>query len=637
MTGRCRRNLNIISLQVQGLSRSLLEKHPPPDQLEDLEVTPNFIERSKYPSTKSSPSPSQVCLEKDTGNFRCTIGNTTDRSSVDDPFWGNDESEKKAAGKIQVLFNEINEILYEQRKPNGPSDMYHECEQWSRHFPHLRVLGQQIFPCDEDGYDAVPRLPYHTTYTANLIEEDQSFSTTGSTFLDSDLQLLNITGKSAEWLKTQSQTHGNSSRDSTSLQENQTDAFEEIIEKDGDFEEIFAIDYPDRIDTHTDRQRLWPRSSHCYRTGYPPITPLACVRENIASAMFDYTWNEVLVWMKNLLSMYFEYVRGFEKSIHHPLPTYRAEIQNISREASSMYNYPKVSLPTRTSSFITSTASWKPQSLDGILTVKQKDIVERPGAILHDGSDIGLPIPSSIVGSFPSHPFKTFRPTSVKYSRLIKPLRLAPLHNVQERSKTPCMDDEVLKVTKLVPAGSESQSSPPSILGFRNGCLPPISSTASLDTSAVRPQRHAGPSNSSRISSAVGDKETRSGSLLHRERSGISLEARPSSTHAIARSETPYTTTLMRRSSTPPWHQVLNTNRGHSLLGGQNLTLGISGNSLQPPFVSGDIHSHMFLPQEDIPEADELHPDTICTTWAPSTTTNKPLRRSQQYSTTVQS
>lgn len=49
-------------------------------------------------------------------------------------------------------------------------------------------------------------------------------------------------------------------------------------------------------------------------------------------------------------------------------------------------------------------------------------------------------------------------------------------------------DEEVLKVTKLVPAGSESLSSPPSLLGFRNGCLPPICSTVSLETPVVRPQ-----------------------------------------------------------------------------------------------------------------------------------------------------
>ncbi|XP_052823950.1 primary cilium assembly protein FAM149B1 isoform X2 [Octopus bimaculoides] len=632
MTGRCRRNLSIISLQVQGLSRSLLEKHPPPDQQEDQELTPDFEEGSRYQSVKSSPSLSNVSLKEGSHNFTRTLtGNTTDRSSVDDPFWGNDESEKKAAGKIQVLFNEINEILYEQQRPIGSSDMYHECEEWSLQFPHLRVLGQQIFPSEEQGYDAVPRLPYHATSTAHLIEDDQSFSNS-FTPLDSDLQLLNITGKSAERLKSQSQTYSGSPRDTSSTQSNQIDAFEEIIEKDGNVEEIIAIDYPERIDTLPDGQRRCPKSSHCYRTGYPPITPLACVQENIASAMFDYTWNEVLVWMKNLLSMYFEYVRGVEKAILLPLPTYRAEIHNISREASSMYNYPKVSLPTRTPSFITSTASWKPQSLDGILTVKQKDIVERPGAILHDGSDISLPTPNSVGSNFPPQNFKMSRPGSVKYNRLIKPLRLAPLHNVQERSRTPCMDEEVLKVTKLMPAGSESLSSPPSLLGFRNGCLPPICSTVSLETPVGRPQRYVGGSNSNRISSAVGDKDKRSGSFLHREKSALSAEGRPNTT----RSETPFSTLLMRRSSTPPWQQTLNSSRGHSLIGGQNVTLGISGNSLQP-FVSGDIHSHMSLPQEDIPEADELHPEIICSSWAPATTSNKPLRRNQQYSTTVQS
>lgn len=48
-----------------------------------------------------------------------------------------------------------------------------------------------------------------------------------------------------------------------------------------------------RMDNVSDRWRPSLSSSQHHRTGYPPITPLACVRDSIASATFDYTWTEV--------------------------------------------------------------------------------------------------------------------------------------------------------------------------------------------------------------------------------------------------------------------------------------------------------------------------------------------------------
>lgn len=47
------------------------------------------------------------------------------------------------------------------------------------------------------------------------------------------------------------------------------------------------------MDNVPDRWRPSLSSSQHHRTGYPPITPLACVRDSIASATFDYTWTEV--------------------------------------------------------------------------------------------------------------------------------------------------------------------------------------------------------------------------------------------------------------------------------------------------------------------------------------------------------
>lgn len=640
MTGRSRRNPNIVSLQVHGLSRSVLDKHPPSDLVEYPESVTEVEESSRYPPPVITSPPHQSAISPDGGSQSFTdtsVGNTTDRSSVDDPFWGNDESEKNAAKKIQQLFDQIDRVLYERETEEVPGDLVRECDEWTFRFPHLRLLGHQLVPPLEKGYEEIPRMSISRPSTASTLEDEQSHLGDMAA-LESDLNLLNVTGKPAEVTRIKPQNSSGSfgvsySSLPASLTEIYEEEEEEIFEQDGYIEEIIAVDYPDRLDFVPDRWRSSVGSSHHHRTGYPPITPLACIRDSIASATFDYTWTEVLTWMRSLLNMYYKYVLVL-KPILVPLPSYHTDNLSFSREPVSIYQ--KSSLPVRNPSFISASPSChKQHSLDGILTVKPKEIVERAGTILHDISE-GGPLQFGNGCNNP-HPqsFKSCRPASVKYNRHVKLLRLAPLHNVQDRSKTPSVDEEVLKVTKLMPAGSECQSSPPGFLGQRYGCLPPIFHDGPFESPVTRllPMKRFGGFNS-RVSSAVGDKDLRS-YLLQRERSGPPVESRPSTTHAIARSDTPLLQS--RRSSTPPWQQNLGS-RGHSVIGSHAVNLGISGSALQPlQLADSSLHQHLPLSQAEIREDDKLlHPEDLRNSWVPANS-SRVIRRPQPFSPTVHS
>ena len=36
----------------------------------------------------------------------------------------------------------------------------------------------------------------------------------------------------------------------------------------------------------------------------PPVTPQACVKDNISGATFDFIWQETISWLRNILANY---------------------------------------------------------------------------------------------------------------------------------------------------------------------------------------------------------------------------------------------------------------------------------------------------------------------------------------------
>ncbi|XP_047404551.1 protein FAM149A isoform X2 [Sciurus carolinensis] len=77
-----------------------------------------------------------------------TTGLSTERSSV--YSWRDDEFDKANAQKVQQLFWEVEEMLFEGKVSPRTQNLVAECGEWARRSLHLRVLGRQlILPTDE--------------------------------------------------------------------------------------------------------------------------------------------------------------------------------------------------------------------------------------------------------------------------------------------------------------------------------------------------------------------------------------------------------------------------------------------------------------------------------------------------------
>jgi hypothetical protein len=71
---------------------------------------------------------------------------------------------------------------------------------------------------------------------------------------------------------------------------------EEVIESQGEYEEVFAYDNGEE---NTKRQVL--RQNRYKKLGFPPLSPLSNVKENIYSDMFDIIWKELVPKMMPVL------------------------------------------------------------------------------------------------------------------------------------------------------------------------------------------------------------------------------------------------------------------------------------------------------------------------------------------------
>uniref|UniRef100_A0A8C8E361 Family with sequence similarity 149 member B1 n=1 Tax=Oryzias sinensis TaxID=183150 RepID=A0A8C8E361_9TELE len=152
-------------LEIRGLSRSSLDHHPlpeedsqsPPRYLHDLQGT-GSAHNSSQTSAASGRSDCPTIIPVDSnqswsGIHSCTgTGISTERSSVFS--WGYDEFDKAASRQVQQMFEEIDKELYEGRGSGSGilPGLKEECQQWTMRFPHLRILGKQLLPPTDEGF-----------------------------------------------------------------------------------------------------------------------------------------------------------------------------------------------------------------------------------------------------------------------------------------------------------------------------------------------------------------------------------------------------------------------------------------------------------------------------------------------------
>ncbi|CAG5133294.1 unnamed protein product, partial [Candidula unifasciata] len=327
------------------------------------------------------------------------------------------------------------------------------------------------------------------------------------------------------------------------------------------------------------KKQITPRQR---RVGYPPVTPSACVKDSVLSGVFDHVWQEIMSWMRELLTKYTSEISDSRKHVASFSSPSMNPSTVMSREVSLI-------LPAnRQHSFLHSNTHMgsgsTEKSINELLHISSMSLKNRPHGHHIDPSEPHiLGGPSTQSGSSLS----LSRPPSIHRLSLrgARGGRLAPI------AKTPSLDEdktsnhttEALRVKGRNPISNELLHSPSSNFQ-RNVSLPPLD--------IVRTQYrklHQG----HRAASAIDNKDVRL--LSYREKTYFVADlARPNTTNAMRDSDTQYNGNQSRRSSTALGNTY--SSRNHVLV---NRSLDIRGNSLQ---LGGDsVHIHPDI-QEDLQE-----------------------------------
>ncbi|KAH9519988.1 hypothetical protein Btru_071418 [Bulinus truncatus] len=498
----------------RGLARTPLEdEHHPIEEIKESElVSKPYLQHIETAIRRYSPDScgdtsstiNGAQSEVSQSHNGWTTGNTTERSSLDSSYCF-DDYDRTTANTVSQHYENFESLLYEGESPREnlvqQADMMKECVEWCSQFPYFRVSGKQIVKennsADEEdeekkGYKLIQKQPAPSSSLLGLSDRENSFSSL-------DTQGLTLTGQKVS-LK-QVSVYDDFSSSGPYL-------VEEVIEEEGVYEDIIAVDYQNNNyeDYIENKKQITPRRR---RVGYPPVTPIACVKDSVTSAAFDHIWQEIMSWLRPLLQRFSTEISGSKTEVitfssSHPPPP-QAQ--------------PSFILQTRQNSFHRSNThigGSTERSIDGILHISSIPLVHR------------VEMPESHAPSAVSTP-----PAPVKTTTGIRKVRLKPLVT-QNRPQPVTQSSALLKVTGSTAINSEGvPSQPPS----RHGTLPPLE----IEPKKFQPGHRA--------ASAIDNKDNRH--LPNKDRPHLIAEqARPNTTHAM-RYDSLFGAPSLRRSSTP--------------------------------------------------------------------------------------
>ncbi|XP_037398178.1 protein FAM149B1 isoform X2 [Pygocentrus nattereri] len=612
------------SLQIRGVSRSSLDQHPLPEQPEPEQEEPPLSHCSRSGCPVDSAR-SWSGIHSYTGT-----GVSTERSSLFS--WGYDEFDKAASRQVQLMFEEIDEELYEGKGEVQLRNLQEECQQWASRFPHLRIIGKQLICPTDEGFQ--------------WFASSSLSSTSISQAQDRTASELCVQGHRAILCPSVELTLSDPPRGSHG------DELPRVIEAEGLMEEYLAFDCRD-LDEEFERECVSRR-----RSCLPPISPYRCRREAVLELLFDDVWRELIGWMEELIRRLWEgCVSDEEKSAvalsparphsHSPfgmltiLPAAPPRLgptpsrpQHIHTNLQLQHTHTALQLqstksrgskhksrrkskkqrkPSTSSRVPVGTAATH-HNLNDLIMIHGIPLQQRNTGVLeraaHDGEERMVLRPgSSIIPSNKPRPRRALeqqsstslpRPPQSARRRALPPRTLLPLATGLTPSSPAGNMDEGIRGTRLSTAG-DCLSSPPMPLS-RNTLLPPIGTADTEHAPSAHHTRHSQRQrgSSSRAHSAVADE---AGSLLPRDRlHPQDVYSRPNTTHTF-RSDTPY-----RRSFT-----VLDSsgqNRpGRPSVGTDSLGIGVTGVSLGISS-SSFLDSFTHHPLGHSPVEDEEEPDT---------------------------
>ncbi|NXP55289.1 F149A protein, partial [Heliornis fulica] len=482
-----------------------------------------------------------------------TTGLSTDRSSV--YSWRDDEFDKANTQRVHQLFWEIDEMLFEGKVTSQTQSLEAECADWVELFPHLRVLGKQLLLPQDEGFQHFPSRSCTSVDTKCL---------PGLHECTSNMKELCISG--SKLVPTASPIH-KSVDSKVSASDSSTYSFleEEIYDVDGKIEEYLAFDNEELDDESWEQKQLHLAEKRSKR-GLPPVSPMACIKDAVASEVFDCIWSNVIGILEELIK------KNWETSITEG----DKQVEKLKAVTAKLPHLPVVriaadagSVPLSRSSeaqsilcgshFVSSQVHRLCSSfhcdLNGVMTIQAKPLQQRHVGTVEKTQNeqedkqhsIGSGAPNSVhmrlgrvaANSIPS----SSRVLLTSSRKLPSHRRLPSLATEQLSSKAPNMyNTEIQRGTKLgATLDRLSSACPPTT---RNK-LPPINSEAVEPLSVPRLQRssHRGQYAHSRVSSAV------PGSTVQRplqERTAVIEQfSRPNTTHTF-RACTP-----QKRSLTP--------------------------------------------------------------------------------------
>ncbi|XP_041362202.1 primary cilium assembly protein FAM149B1-like isoform X2 [Gigantopelta aegis] len=561
---------DVLVIRGRGLSRTPLGDHPPPELHDGNIVAPFFLQSIREPLSSSSTTPTSSGRSSPSTEDNSLLstsqgsqGYTTERSSIDSSYtWA--EFYRQAARTVTQHLDVIEGVLFEGNNESTP-DVHQECQEWSSQFPHLRILGRQILAPQETGWTSIPM---------EGIGSDLQDVTDNDTSISADSQGLSLTGRHVSACKAPVEAAA-----LISDQGHSEYAFlvEDIYVEDGVYEEIIAIDYKDIHEDLDNKKQITPRRR---RIGYPPITPNACLKDSVTSAVFDFMWQEIISWMRTVIK---EFSILLESKLHGatPLGYPLHDPTPSSREPSYALQHRHQLYPLQRAHTHLGGSTDNQKSFEDLLHISPIALKDRH--VPMDPSES-----QALTTARPGTSLQMRRPMSVRPTQKPKG-RLAPL--AIDRSKTPNGEDErntqiandALLVKKIMPNSMNRPGSPPPSSAFhRNGALPPLEM---LDPSTRK----------YRASSAIDNKDIRANNF--RERASLAIDPRPSTTFEV-RSDMQFVG-IGRRSSTPLGQYSQNTR--NQFLG--NKTLGITGSRVtgsQPPDIvedhegpmEGQVHPH---------------------------------------------
>ncbi|CAH2321788.1 Hypothetical predicted protein [Pelobates cultripes] len=512
MISRYKRKPVSQNLQINQFLTKAIENHPLPEEADSFSISHSSDQyeiASKWSSESDVSDTSQFSradAQDSWSESQRGTGFSTDNSSV--ISWGFDEFDQAATRQVQRIFTQIDELLYERKTSSHVQDLQEECQEWTAHFPHLRIKGMQIVTPLDDGYS------WHISQPCDVSESVVAHSGTH----EKDTSEFGILGTK---LKFSSKSHPSTPvYFFLSGEEDQQEDDVGILLSEGIMEEYLAFDSRDMEDELFEKTRNMSLDS--LKMGYPPISPKHCNKEAVLAYLFDDVWREVVGCLEELICRHWE--ESFTDDDCHGIVIKTTRVESVNPHA--QFQLPPLTLPP--------VFHAKPSAISTNLNSNDrcKTKVKKSGKPSHANRSHGGSISSSrnlndliLIHGFPlqqrnlhldSDEKSPLRPTSAalisgkpRSVRLLEqsssslscnvssarrrnpPRTLHPINNSSSRAGTPKMED-VIRGTRLHATNDQPSSSPVSFT--RNNLLPPIA-TSDLDHQSMPGSRGQTPDN----------------------------------------------------------------------------------------------------------------------------------------------